>query len=101
MDPTRHAALARLSALAARPNGRRITPLYEADPARAARFSAELDDLTLDYSQSSIDNAARDALFGLAEAADLDGFRRRLFAGAHDGSTAALIARFRALRGEA
>jgi glucose-6-phosphate isomerase len=81
MNPTRHAAFAQLSALAARPNGRRITPLYDADPTRAARFSSTLDDLTLDYSKSSIDDAARDALFALAEAADLDGFRRRLFAG--------------------
>ena len=81
MKPTRHAAFARLAALAARPNGRRITHLYDADPHRAQRFTATLDDLTLDYSKSSIDEAAREALFALAEAADLDGFRRRLFAG--------------------
>jgi len=51
MSTTRRAAFARLAALAARPNGRRITHLYAV--------------------------------------------------GAHDGSTAALIARCRALRGEA
>jgi len=98
MDPTRHAAFARLSALAARPNGRRITPLYEADPARAARFSATFDDLTLDYSKSSIDDAAREALFALAEAADLDGFRRRLFAGAAVNVTEHRAAMHMALR---
>ncbi len=50
MNTTRPAALARLEALAARPNGWLITRVYAADPARAA-------------------------LFALAEAADLDGFR--------------------------
>jgi glucose-6-phosphate isomerase len=78
---TRSAAFARLSALAARPAGRLITPLFAADPARAARFSASLDDLTLDFSKNAIDDAALDALLALADAADLEGFRRRLFAG--------------------
>jgi glucose-6-phosphate isomerase len=77
----RHAAFARLKALADRPDGRRITPLFAADPGRAARFTAQLDDLSLDLSKTAIDAAAFDALFALAEAADLDGFRRRLFAG--------------------
>ena len=71
----------RLRALAARTGGTRITPLFAADPDRAARFSVSLDDLTLDISRSSIDDTALDALFGLAGSADLEGFRRRLFAG--------------------
>jgi glucose-6-phosphate isomerase len=77
----RLAAFDRLRTLAARPDGRRITPLFAADPARSKRFSAGLDDLTLDFSRSSIDEAALDALFALAEAANLEGFRQRLFAG--------------------
>ncbi|MGA3397785.1 MAG: glucose-6-phosphate isomerase [Acetobacteraceae bacterium] len=77
----RSAAFARLAQLAARPDGRRITPLFDADPGRAHKFSASLDDLTLDFSKSAIDGAVLDALFALAEAADLEGFRRRLFAG--------------------
>jgi glucose-6-phosphate isomerase len=77
----RSAAFARLAQLAARPAGRRITPLFDADPDRAHRFSAAFDDLTLDYAKSAIDDEVRDALFALAEAADLEGFRRRLFAG--------------------
>ena len=77
----RSAAFARLAQLAARPDGRRITPLFDADPERARKFSASLDDLMLDFSKSAIDAAALDALFALAEAADLEGFRRRLFAG--------------------
>jgi len=77
----RSAAFARLAQLAARPDGRRITPLFDADPDRARRFSASLDDLTLDFSKSAIDGTVLDALFALAEAADLEGFRQRLFAG--------------------
>jgi glucose-6-phosphate isomerase len=71
-----HTALARVSALAARPDGRRITPPYATDPNHATRFSASLDDLMLEYAKSSIDDTARDALFA---ATDLDGFRRRTF----------------------
>jgi glucose-6-phosphate isomerase len=40
-----------------------------------------MDDLTLDFSRSSIDDTVLDALFALAEAARLEQFRRRLFAG--------------------
>ena len=81
-QPTaRQDAIAHLATLAARPDGRRITPLFAADPARAERFSAGFDDLTLDISKNAIDTTALDALFALAEAADLEGFRRRLFAG--------------------
>ena len=78
---TRSAAFAHLAALAARPGGRAITPLFAADPARAERFSAGLGDLTLDFSKNAIDDAALDGLLALAQAADLDGFRQRLFAG--------------------
>ena len=78
---TRAAGFDRLRALAARPDGRRISPLFAADPNRAARYTATLDDLTLDFSRSAIDGAVLDALFALAKAADLDSFRRRLFAG--------------------
>jgi glucose-6-phosphate isomerase len=77
----RQAAFARLTALAARPEGRRITPLFQADPNRSACFSASLDDLSLDFSRTAIDDTARDALFALADAAGLDSFRRALFDG--------------------
>ncbi|MDR3537099.1 MAG: glucose-6-phosphate isomerase [Acetobacteraceae bacterium] len=77
----RQAAFARLSQLAARPDGRRITPLFAADPGRARAFTASFDDLTLDISKSAIDAEALEALFALASVADLEGFRRRLFAG--------------------
>jgi glucose-6-phosphate isomerase len=94
----RDAAFARLAELAARPGGNRITPLFVADPERARRFTAALDDLTLDYSKSAIDDPALDALFGLAEAADLEGFRRRLFAGEMVNATEHRAAMHMALR---
>jgi glucose-6-phosphate isomerase len=78
---TRQASFDRLRQLAARPDGRRITPLFAADPGRARAFTLSVDDLTLDISKSAIDADALEALFALAEAADLEGFRKRLFAG--------------------
>jgi len=75
------AAWQRLTTLAARPGGRAIRKLFAADPGRAARFSATLDDLTLDFSKTSIDAPALAALLDLARLAGLDGFRERLFAG--------------------
>ncbi|MBN8898628.1 MAG: hypothetical protein J0H35_10655, partial [Rhodospirillales bacterium] len=53
--PDRQAAFARLRDLAARPDGRRITPLFAADSGRAERFTARFDDLTLDISKTAID----------------------------------------------
>jgi glucose-6-phosphate isomerase len=97
----RQAAFARLATLAARPDGRSITPRFAADPERARNFSAALDDLTLDYSKSAIDAEARDALFALAEAADLEGFRRRLFAGEMVNATEHRAAMHMALRSPA
>ena len=95
---TRHSALARLATLAARPEGRRVTPLFAADPERARRFSANLDDLVLDYSKSAIDAETLEALFALAETADLEGFRRRLFAGEMVNATEHRAAMHMALR---
>ncbi len=97
----RQSAFARLAALAARPDGTHITPLFAADPERAHRFSATLDDLTLDYAKSAIDGEAREALFALAEAADLEGFRRRLFAGEMVNATEHRAAMHMALRSPA
>ncbi len=61
MGPTRHAAFARLTALAAWPAGHGIMPLHAADAWRAERYTAAFGDLTLDYSKIRIDDSARDA----------------------------------------
>jgi glucose-6-phosphate isomerase len=101
MTDARTAAFVRLRQLAGRPGGRHITPLFAADPHRATRFGAALDDLTLDFSKSSIDEAALDALFALADAAGLDAFRRRLFAGEMVNPTEHRAAMHMALRSPA
>jgi hypothetical protein len=82
MTDPRSSSFARLRSLAEREGGRRIVPLFAADPHRATRFSATPDDLVLDFYKPAIDDAALDALFGLADTAGLDDFRRRMFAGA-------------------
>ncbi len=95
------AAWTRLADLAARPDARNIRALFAADPARAGRFSASLDDLTLDYSKTSVDPQAMAALLALAEAADLEGFRARLFGGDVVNPTEGRAAMHMALRSAA
>jgi glucose-6-phosphate isomerase len=99
--PNRQAGFARLRELAERPDGRRITPLFAADPNRAARFTASFADLSLDFSKSSVDDTALQALFALAETADLTGFRQRLFAGQPVNQTEHRAAMHMALRAPA
>ena len=101
MTDARTAAFVRLRQLANRPGGRRITSLFAADPHRAVRFGAALDDLTLDFSKSSIDDAALDALFALADVAGLEDFRRRMFSGAMVNPTEQRAAMHMALRSPA
>ncbi len=102
MNPETHAlrdaAWHRIGDIAARPNARRITPLFAADPDRAARFSRRLDDLTLDFSKTSLDTDTLGALIGLARAAGLEDFRRQLFAGAAVNTTEGRAAMHMALR---
>lgn len=91
----------RLAALAARPGAHDIRSLFAGDPGRAVRFSTRLDDLTLDWSKTAIDDAAREALFGLARKAGLERFRARLFGGALVNATEGRAAMHMALRGPA
>lgn len=74
-------AWSRLATLAAAPGARDIAARFAADPERPAHMTWTLDDLSLDLSRTSIGPAEAAALLALAEAADLEGFRRRLFAG--------------------
>ena len=60
---------------------RGIRALFAADPDRADRLICALDDLSLDFSKSAIDQDALAALLDLARAADVEGFRDRMFAG--------------------
>jgi glucose-6-phosphate isomerase len=92
------AAWTRLADLAARPASRDIRALFAADPERARRFSVSFEDLTLDISKSAIDGEALVALLDLAHAADLDGFRTRLFGGEVVNPTEGRAAMHMALR---
>ena len=91
----------RLATLAARPDAAAIRPLFAADPARARRFTATLDDRTVDVSKTAIDGEALVALLDLAHEAGVEGFRRRLFAGAAVNATEGRAAMHMALRAPA
>jgi glucose-6-phosphate isomerase len=97
-ESTRAAAWQRLAALAARPGAGRITPLFAADPMRAAHFSRALDDLTLDFSKTPIGPETLAALLDLAHAGGVEDFRARLFAGAAVNATERRAAMHMALR---
>ena len=97
-DPSLEAAWTRIADLAARPDARNIRALFAADPERARRFSASFEDLTLDFSKTAIDGEALVALLELAHAADLDGFRSRLFGGEVVNPTEGRAAMHMALR---
>jgi len=97
-DPQVTQAWSRLAARAARPGAGDIRALFAADPDRASRYTAALDDLTLDWSKTAIDDEARDTLFALARASGLEPFRERLFAGAAVNATERRAAMHMALR---
>lgn len=58
-----------------------LRELFAADPSRFSRFSIQVEDLLVDFSKQRIDEKAIQLLMALAEAADLVGWRERLFAG--------------------
>lgn len=61
---------------------RRIADLFAADPRRATGFSAETDDMRLDYSKTNIDADTRAALIGLCTSAGVADRREAMFSGA-------------------
>ena len=92
------ASWGRVAALAQRPAAGDIRALFAADPARAERFSASLDDLTLDFSKTAIDDEALTTLLGHTRAAALNLFRDRLFQGDTVNTTERRAAMHMALR---
>jgi glucose-6-phosphate isomerase len=94
-------AWARVADLAALPEARHIRPLFGDDPQRARRFSAQFEDLTLDFSKTSISGEALVALLDLAHESGLDGFRARLFGGEVVNPTEGRAAMHMALRSPA
>ncbi|MBM1817050.1 glucose-6-phosphate isomerase [Pseudosulfitobacter pseudonitzschiae] len=71
-----------LKAKAAAVADRHMLELFEADPDRADRFSAQTGDMRLDYSKTNLDDDTRDQLLALADAAGWQAKRDAMFAGA-------------------
>jgi glucose-6-phosphate isomerase len=59
----------------------RIAELFAADPARFTRFSAQFEDLLLDFSKTSLTREALDALLAMARETGLEAKRDAMFAG--------------------
>jgi glucose-6-phosphate isomerase len=76
-----------------------LTDLFAADPGRVAALTRAAPHLTVDFSKQKIDAAALAALAALAEAADFEGWREKLFAGAIVNPTEGRPAKHWALRG--
>ncbi|MGQ0677885.1 MAG: glucose-6-phosphate isomerase [Rhodospirillales bacterium] len=66
---------------------RPMRALFQADPGRARRFALSLGDMLLDYSKNRITQRTMALLFALARAADVEGWRDRMFAGERVNST--------------
>ena len=61
--------------------------LFAADPGRADRMSADAAGLLVDYAKHIATDETLALLFDLARAADLEGWRERMFAGEHINNT--------------
>ncbi len=75
-----------------------LRALFDADPKRFDRFSAAHDGLFLDYSKNRLDGKIVAALLDLARAADVAGWRKRLFDGDAVNATEGRAALHTALR---
>ncbi|MFT4178514.1 MAG: glucose-6-phosphate isomerase [Thermomonas sp.] len=92
--------LAALEAQARRLAGTTIAELIAADPARARDFALRTGPLYANFSRQRFDRVALDALFGIAEQADLAGAMRKLLDGATVNPTEGRAALHSALRGD-
>ena len=63
--------------------GRSLRELFDEDPVRGERFTAEAAGIFLDYSKNRIDAETLRLLLALAEESDLAGRRERMFRGEH------------------
>ena len=79
--PHCEAAWARLDAVAHALGGTTLNELFAAEPERVAGMSVAACGLHGDFSKQRVDAAGLDALFGLAEAAELPAWIARMFAG--------------------
>lgn len=79
--PRREAAWAQLDATAAALGDTTLNQLFAADSGRVGAMSVQACGLHGDFSKQRIDAAGLNALFGLAEACELEAWIARLFAG--------------------
>ena len=92
--------LAGLDAHARRLASTSIAELIQADPERAADFAVRSGPLYANFARQRYDRAALDALFAIADQADLAGAMRRLLDGAIVNPTEGRAALHSALRGD-
>lgn len=85
---------------AARLEGAPLSRLIADDPARANDFALRVGALYANFARQRYDRKALDALFGLAETADLGGAMRRLLDGETVNATEGRAALHTALRGD-
>ena len=81
MNATQNRAWDCVAAEAERLKRARLIGLFAADPARAAALTFTAPHLIADFSKQRVDSAALTALGALAQAADFEGWRGKLFAG--------------------
>ncbi len=81
IGPKRTLAWQELITLAAEVRSQHLRDLFDSDPGRFPRMSAQLDDLLLDYSKNRVTDAVMSALFSLARHQDVESWRDRMFAG--------------------
>ncbi len=91
-------AWATLDAIARRPGAGSIRPHFAADPHRAARMTHRAGDILLDLSRTAIGPDALPALFALARATDVEGFRDAMAGGAAVNVTEGRAAQHMTLR---
>lgn len=90
-----------LAAHAQRLAGQSLATLIQADPARAQDFALRCGPLYANFARQRYDRAALEALFAIAEQADLGGAMQRLLGGDAVNPTEGRAALHSALRGEA
>ncbi|MEQ1491510.1 MAG: hypothetical protein ABL932_13275, partial [Terricaulis sp.] len=91
-------AWTQVAAEAARLRNTKLIDLFATDPNRVEALSAEAPHLKADFSKQRIDGPALRALGALAQAADFDGWRAKLFDGDVVNTTEGRAAKHWALR---
>ncbi len=96
-----HSAWQNVHAAAARLETTHLRDFFADDPERPRTLSAEVDDLSIDFSKERLDGPALAALLDLARAAGVEDLRDRMFAGDPINTTEGRAVLHMALRGGA